>query len=84
MGRDFGTTRDFSEEFAADLDREVKKVVDERFEIAKKLLTTNRDLLDAIAKELLEKETLDDEEVSKIIAQVRGEDFLDEENRVEG
>ena len=35
MGRDFGHNRDFSEEIAADIDREVKKIVDERYEIAK-------------------------------------------------
>lgn len=75
MGRDFGTTRDFSEEFAADLDREVKALVDERYEVAKKLLTENREVLDAIAKELLEKETLDDSEVSSIIAKFKGDTF---------
>ena len=77
MGRDFGTTRDFSEEFAADLDREVKKIIDGRYEIAKQLLTENRDLLDAIAKELLEKETLDDKDVTDIIIKIKGEEFND-------
>lgn len=77
MGRDFGTTRDFSEEFAADLDREVKKIIDGRYELAKQLLTENRDLLDAIAKELLEKETLDDKDVTDIIIKIKGEEFND-------
>ncbi len=77
MGRDFGTTRDFSEEFAADIDREVKKIIDGRYEIAKQLLTDNRDLLDAIAKELLEKETLDDKDVTDIIIKIKGEEFND-------
>ncbi len=75
MGRDFGTQRDFSEEFAAELDREVKKIIDGRYEVAKKLLSENRDLLDAIAKDLLEKETLDNEEVTEIITKIRGENF---------
>ncbi len=78
MGRDFGTTRDFSEEFAADLDREVKKIIDSRYEVAKNLLNENRDLLDAIAKELLERETLDNDEVSEIIAKIKGEEFLEQ------
>ena len=73
MGRDFGTARDFSEEFAADLDREVKRIIDERYELAKKLLSENRDLLDAIARELLEKETLDNEEVTAIIDKIRSQ-----------
>ena len=73
MGRDFGNTRDFSEEFAAELDREVKRIIDERYALAKKLLIENRDLLEAIAKELLEKETLDDDEVTAIIDRVRAQ-----------
>ncbi len=77
MGRDFGTTRDFSEEFAADLDREVKKIIDERYEYAKKILSENKDLLDAISKELLEKETLDNNDVTEIITSLRGEEFID-------
>ena len=77
MGRDFGTTRDFSEEIAADLDREVKKIIDERYNVAKNVLTENRDLLEAIAKELLEKETLDDNDVTEIIIKVKGEEFND-------
>ena len=77
MGRDFGTTRDSSEEFAADLDREVKKIIDGRYEVAKELLSDNRDLLDAIAKDLLEKETLDNDEVTEIITKIRGENFTD-------
>ena len=77
MGRDFGTTRDFSEEFAAELDREVKNIIDSRYEVARNLLVENRDLLDAISNELLEKETLDDEEVTNIINTNRGEGFTD-------
>ncbi len=77
MGRDFGTTRDFSEEFAAELDREIKKIIDGRYEVAKSLLTEHRDLLDAIAKELLEKETLDDDDVTEIITRIKGSEFTD-------
>ena len=77
MGRDFGTTRDFSEEFAADLDREVKKIIDEQYEAAKRILSENRDLLEAAAKELLEKETLDDEDVTNIIVKIKGEGFIE-------
>ncbi len=77
MGRDFGTTRDFSEEFAADIDREVKKIIDGRYEYAKQLLSENRDLLDAISKELLEKETLDNNDVTNIITAIKGEEFTD-------
>ncbi len=76
MGRDFGHSRDFSDEIAAEIDKEVKKIVDERYAIAKDLLLKNEDMLRKIARELLERETLDDTEfkeiMDKILAQ-RGE-----------
>ena len=66
----FGHSRDYSEEIAADIDREVKKIVDERYNLAKELLLGNRDMLEVIAKELLERETLDEEEFEEIMKRV--------------
>ena len=77
MGRNFGNTRDFSEEIAADIDKEVKKIVDIQYDLAKQLLTDNKDMLEYIAKQLLEKETLDEKEFEKFMRDVRierGED----------
>ena len=71
MGRNFGNTRDFSEEIAADIDKEVKKIVDSQYEHAKKLLSENRDMLEFIAKQLLEKETLDEKEFEALMNKVR-------------
>jgi cell division protease FtsH len=71
MGRNFGNTRDFSEEIAADIDKEVKKIVDEQYEQAKTLLLENRDMLEFISKTLLEKETLDEKEFEDLMTQVR-------------
>ena len=71
MGRNFGNTRDFSEEIAADIDKEVKKIIDTQYELAKNLLTENKDMLEYIAKELLEKETLDDKEFEELMNKVR-------------
>ena len=73
MGRDFGMRRDFSEEVAAEIDREVKKIVDERYEMAKELLTKNRDMLEVISKELLDRETLDEKEFVELMDKVRSE-----------
>lgn len=70
MGRDFGHQRDYSDEIAADIDKEVKKIVDERYNLAKELLLGNRDMLEVIAKELLEKETLDESEFEAIMKKV--------------
>ncbi len=73
LGRDFGMKRDFSEEIAAEIDKEVKKIVDERYEIARKLLTENRDMLEYISKNLLEHETLDEKEFNELMEKVKRE-----------
>lgn len=73
MGRDFGMRRDFSEEIAAEIDKEVKKIVDERYASAKQLLTENRDMLESISKALLDKETLDEKEFVELMEKVRSE-----------
>lgn len=73
MGRDFGMRRDFSEEVAAEIDKEVKRIVDERYAIAKELLTSNRDMLEAISKELLDRETLDEKEFVDLMEKVKSE-----------
>ena len=70
MGRDFGHNRDFSEEIAADIDKEVKKIVDERYEMAKELLSSNRDMLEFISKALLDRETLDEKEFDELMSVV--------------
>lgn len=74
MGRDFGHQRDYSEQIAYEIDKEIKDIIDERYEFAKKLLTDNRDMLEEISKELLEKETIDEKEFEEIMKRV-------EENR---
>ena len=71
MGRNFGNTRDFSEEIAADIDKEVKRIIDTQYELAKDLLTENKDMLEYIAKELLEKETLDEKEFDSLMNKVQ-------------
>ncbi len=71
MGRDFGTERDYGEEVATAIDREVKRIVDEQYQYAKQVLIENKDMLEAITKVLLEKETLEDKEVFEIMDQVK-------------
>ena len=71
MGRDFGHQRDYSEDVAAEIDKEVKRIVDERYNLARHLLKENRDMLDIIAHELLEKETLDEKEFEEIMERAK-------------
>ena len=73
MGRDFGHQRDYSEQVAFEIDEEMKSIVDNKYEEAKKLLSENRDMLEAISRELLDKETLDDKEFEEIMNRVQSE-----------
>ena len=66
-------SRDYSDEIAAEIDKEVKKIVDERYEIARKLLTENRDMLEYISKNLLERETLDEKDFNELMEKVKRE-----------
>ncbi len=73
MGRDFGHTRDFSEEIAADIDKEVKKIVDECYDSARNLLNSNKDMLEYISKKLLEEETIDEKEFTALMDKVKND-----------
>lgn len=71
MGRDFGTERDYGEEVATLIDREVKNLVNKQYDYVRTLLTNNRDMVESMTKALLEKETIDEDEVLAIVARVR-------------
>lgn len=73
MGRDFGHTRDFSEEIAADIDKEVKKIVDDCYNDARKLLSENKDMLEYISKKLLEEETIDEKEFVALMDKIKAD-----------
>ena len=62
IGRDFGTTKSYSEETAALIDEEVKRIFDEASALCEKILTEHADELRAIAEYLLANETMDAEE----------------------
>lgn len=70
LGRDIAQTRDVSEETSQSIDREIRDIVNRNYQRAKKILSSKMDALHALAKGLLEYETLDGAEVAKI---VRGE-----------
>ena len=73
MGRDFGTERDYGEEVATAIDREVKSLVQDRHEYVTKLINDNRDILEEMTKLLLEKETIDEDEVHEVVKRVQTE-----------
>ncbi len=69
LGREFGSRRDFSEQIALEIDQEVKRLVTENYERAKRLLTEHMASLKGLAEALLEKEVLDATDIDHIIMQ---------------
>ena len=68
LGRDIVAERDFSEETAAAIDEEVRQLVDVAYKRAKEVLVNNRHVLDLLAQMLVEKETVDAEELQEVLA----------------
>jgi cell division protease FtsH len=67
LGREISTEKDYSEEVASLIDEEVNSFINRAFQAAKKIVSTKKKVLEAIAKALMEKETLEHEEFYKII-----------------
>jgi cell division protease FtsH len=71
LGRDMGHQRDYSEEIAGVVDEEVRKLIENAHDEAWHVINDNRDVLDRLVLELLEKETLNAAELATIFQQVR-------------
>jgi cell division protease FtsH len=67
MGRDIASDRDFSDTTAAAIDEEVTQLVNRAYERAKQVLTENRAVLDKLATMLVEKETVDSDELQELL-----------------
>ncbi|PSB28158.1 ATP-dependent zinc metalloprotease FtsH3 [Stenomitos frigidus] len=68
LGRDIAAERDFSEETAAAIDDEVRNLVEQAYRRAKAVLVGNRHVLDELAAMLIEKETVDSDELQELLA----------------
>ena len=71
MGRDYGHQRDYSENVAAVVDAEIRKLIETAHQEAYEILEANRTILDEMVIKLLEIETLNKEEIAQIFAKVR-------------
>jgi len=71
LGRSMGTQADYSHEVAREIDEEVRKLIEAAHTEAWEILTENRDALDRLAGELLEKETLHRAELDRVLSDVR-------------
>lgn len=75
LGRDAGHERNYSDQIAYVVDEEVRRLIDQAHDEAYAILTENRDILDILALELLERETLNQAEIADIFRDVRKRDF---------
>ncbi|WP_299825581.1 ATP-dependent zinc metalloprotease FtsH [uncultured Phascolarctobacterium sp.] len=67
LGRDIARDKDYSEEVAAEIDKEVRSFMEDAYAATEKLLYDNIDKLHVIAKALMEKETLEEEEINQLV-----------------
>jgi cell division protease FtsH len=79
MGRDFHAQPDYSDEIAFQIDKEIRRIVDESYDTAEDLLVRNRTLLDKLSKELIEVETVDAKHLMRLI-----EEYAVDEIHVDG
>jgi cell division protease FtsH len=71
LGRDFGHQPDYSTEMAVEIDREIRALIDEAHDEALEILVHNRDVLEELADALIDKETIEKDELKGILDKVR-------------
>lgn len=76
LGRDYQTQLNYSDEVAAKIDAEVKRILDEEYKVALDILKANRSVMDAMVKALYEKETIYEDEIDALF----GEDSSEKES----
>ncbi len=75
LGREMGTHPDYSDEIAFQIDKEIRRIVDESYDTAEGLLVRNRRLLDKLARDLIEYETVDAEHLARLVEEYAVEGF---------
>ena len=68
LGREISQHRDYSEDTAIKIDQEVKKLISNQYEVARKVITENSDAMVRLAEALLERETLDGVQIRRVVA----------------
>ncbi len=82
IGQDFGHSKSYSDQTAADIDKEVKRIMQEQYAETERLLKENADLLNAVASLLLEKETIDEDEFNACFESINGVTDIDAESKL--
>ena len=69
MGRDFNAQPDYSDEIAFQIDKEIRRIVDESYDTAEDLLVRNRALVDKLSSDLIEYETVDSKHLARLVVE---------------
>ena len=77
LGRDYNKSRNFSSQVAFEIDQEQRKIINECYDVTKKIINENKDLLDVIAKTLLRYETITKEQIEQLVnnGYIEGDDI---------
>jgi cell division protease FtsH len=78
LGRDFSATPNYSQEIAFEIDKEVRRLIDDAYETATRILTERRELLELMADVLVERETVDKDQLEALL-DGRWAEYLEEE-----
>ena len=79
LGRDYNKSRNFSSQVAFEIDTEIRKIIDNQYKEATKIIKENRELLDLIANALLEHETITKEQIDYLVANGKMPDDTEED-----
>jgi cell division protease FtsH len=82
LGRDYGASADYSQEIAYEIDKEVRRLVDDAFTTARTILEERRSQLDLMSEVLIERETVDKDEL-KALLDDRWDEYVEQEEAEE-
>jgi cell division protease FtsH len=68
LGKEIGSSKDYSEKTNEEIDNEIKRLINEAYAKAKKILEENKNILDKLAETLLEKETITGKELYDLVS----------------
>ena len=85
LGRDYAKSRDFSDQVALEIDEQVRKIIEDCYEKAKKIIGENKDLIFALSDALIQYETITKEQIESIVktGKIKPIEEIEEEKQTE-
>ena len=83
LGRDYNKSRDFSDQVALEIDQQVRKIIEECYAKAKKIIGENKDLINALSDALIKYETITKEQIESVVKTGKIKDIEEESEETE-